>query len=85
MTEVHKDSKNSQDFADKNINPNELVNPSFAQRGYIQVYTGDGKGKTTASLGLAMRALERGWNTLIVLFAKGGENYGALFIQGIKP
>lgn len=57
----------------------ELVNPSFAQRGYIQVYTGDGKGKTTASLGLTMRALGRGWNVLIVLFTKGGDNYGELY------
>ena len=35
---------------------NNLINPNWAQHGYIQVYTGDGKGKTTASLGLAMRA-----------------------------
>jgi len=57
----------------------ELINPSFSQRGYIQVYTGDGKGKTTASLGLTMRALGRGWNVLIVLFTKGGNDYGELF------
>lgn len=57
----------------------ELINPSFAQRGYIQVYTGDGKGKTTASLGLTMRALGRGWNVLIVLFTKGGDHYGELY------
>ncbi len=60
-------------------NGNDLINPTFAQRGYIQVYTGDGKGKTTASLGLAMRALGRGWNVLIVLFTKGGNDYGELF------
>lgn len=62
----------------KNYVNSELINPSFAQRGYIQVYTGDGKGKTTASLGLTMRALGRGWNVLIILFAKGGSNYGEL-------
>ena len=28
----------------------QLINPIFEQHGYIQVYTGDGKGKTTASL-----------------------------------
>ena len=65
--------------SDKYDEDAELVNPSFAQRGYIQVYTGDGKGKTTASLGLSMRALGRGWNVLIVLFTKGGNNYGELF------
>ncbi len=63
----------------KSYNGNELVNPTFGERGYIQVYTGDGKGKTTASLGLIMRALGRGWNILIILFAKGGNHYGELY------
>lgn len=57
----------------------DLVNPRFSQRGYIQVYTGDGKGKTTASLGLTFRALGRGWNVLLVLFTKGGDDYGELY------
>ena len=48
------------------------------QNGYIQIYTGDGKGKTTASLGLAMRALGRCWKVLIIMFTKGGDNYGEL-------
>ena len=55
-----------------------LINPNWDQHGYIQVYTGDGKGKTTASLGLAMRALGRDWKVLIVMFTKGGNNYGEL-------
>ncbi|HIU86695.1 TPA: cob(I)yrinic acid a,c-diamide adenosyltransferase [Candidatus Spyradomonas excrementavium] len=55
-----------------------LVNPEFSEHGYIQVYTGNGKGKTTASLGLATRALGRGWKVLIVMFTKGGNNYGEL-------
>ena len=57
---------------------NNLINPNWAQHGYIQVYTGDGKGKTTASLGLAMRALGRNWHVLIVMFTKGGNDYGEL-------
>lgn len=64
--------------SEKNEN-GELYNPIFDKRGYIQVYTGNGKGKTTASLGLAMRALGRGWKVLIVLFTKGGEDYGELY------
>ena len=55
-----------------------LVNPEFSEHGYIQVYTGNGKGKTTASLGLATRALGRWWKVLIVMFTKGGNNYGEL-------
>lgn len=57
---------------------NNLYNPNWEQHGYIQVYTGNGKGKTTASLGLAMRALGRNWKVLIIMFTKGGDNYGEL-------
>ena len=41
-------------------------------KGYIQVYTGDGKGKTTAALGLAMRAFGAGLNSFMAQFVKGG-------------
>lgn len=57
---------------------NNLINPDWAKHGYIQVYTGNGKGKTTASLGLAMRALGRSWKVLIIMFTKGGNDYGEL-------
>lgn len=60
------------------MNKEHLYNPQFDNHGYIQVYTGDGKGKTTASLGLVLRALGRGWNILMVMFTKGGSNYGEL-------
>lgn len=43
--------------------------------GMLQVYTGDGKGKTTASLGLALRAAGAGKKVGIIFFDKGGENY----------
>ena len=50
------------------------------EHGYIQIYTGDGKGKTTASLGLALRALGHGWKVLIIQFTKGdsGTSYGEI-------
>ena len=57
---------------------NKLINPNWEKHGYIQVYTGNGKGKTTASLGLAMRALGRDWKVLIIMFTKGGNDYGEL-------
>jgi len=41
----------------------------------IQVYTGNGKGKTTASLGLLLRAVSRGMKVAIVAFDKGGSHY----------
>jgi len=45
------------------------------KKGMIQVYTGDGKGKTTAAFGLAIRAKGRGFKVAIVQFMKGVE-YG---------
>lgn len=63
---------------DKNLKNADLINPQWEQHGYIQIYTGNGKGKTTASLGLAMRALGRGWKVLLIMFTKGGSNYGEL-------
>jgi cob(I)alamin adenosyltransferase len=39
--------------------------------GYVHVYTGDGKGKTTAALGLAMRAVGAGWSVFMAQFVKG--------------
>jgi len=40
---------------------------------YIHVYTGDGKGKTTAVLGLTLRAAGAGWRVLFAQFLKHGE------------
>ena len=42
-----------------------------ARRGLIIVYTGNGKGKTTASLGTVFRALGQGWRVLVIQFFKG--------------
>lgn len=52
------------------------------EQGLIQVYTGDGKGKTTATLGLALRAAGHGLRVEIIQFMKGWLGYGEL--QGVK-
>lgn len=45
-------------------------------RGYIQIYTGNCKGKTTAALGLALRAVGRELMVIMIQFMKGGGPYG---------
>ncbi|MGQ9678516.1 MAG: cob(I)yrinic acid a,c-diamide adenosyltransferase [bacterium] len=51
----------------------------------IEVYTGDGKGKTTAAFGLALRALGHNWQVLIVQFMKGDPEYGEVKAVGAIP
>ncbi len=45
-------------------------------QGLVHVYTGDGKGKTTASLGLALRAAGQGFNVFMIQYMKGGAYTG---------
>jgi cob(I)alamin adenosyltransferase len=52
------------------------------ERGYVQLYTGDGKGKTTASLGLVLRALGQGLRPAVLQFMKADPNWGE--IVGLK-
>jgi len=41
------------------------------EKGYVQVYTGNGKGKTTAALGLSLRAVCAGKKVYFAQFVKG--------------
>lgn len=61
-------------------NLDKYVEPISSSQARIQVYTGDGKGKTTAAIGLAVRAAGAGGRVAIVQFDKGydparGEHY----------
>lgn len=48
------------------------------EKGLVQVYTGEGKGKTTAALGLCLRAAGHGLRSVILQFMKGQIDYGEL-------
>ena len=52
--------------------------------GLIHIYTGEGKGKTTAAVGLAVRALGHGLNVCYVHFNKRPELYGYNEIQSLQ-
>ncbi len=61
----------------------------IADLGLVHVYTGDGKGKTSASMGLALRAIGQGCRVSIIQFMKGGAYTGELiaaanFLPNVK-
>ncbi|HUQ02418.1 MAG TPA: cob(I)yrinic acid a,c-diamide adenosyltransferase [Kofleriaceae bacterium] len=59
-------------------------NATATRRGLLVVYTGHGKGKTTAALGLVMRALGRGMKVAVVQFIKGKWKTGErTFCEGL--
>lgn len=56
-----------------------------AGRGLVIVYTGDGKGKTTAALGMALRAVGHGMHVLMIQFIKGSHRYGETMAAKYLP
>lgn len=55
------------------------------KQGLVQVYTGDGKGKTTAAAGLAMRAAGRGLSVTLIQFLKCDSSGEIMFIEKRIP
>ncbi|MFH1426837.1 MAG: cob(I)yrinic acid a,c-diamide adenosyltransferase [Candidatus Kerfeldbacteria bacterium] len=63
------------------VPPSNEFNPR-KRLGLVHVYTGEGKGKSTAALGLAVRAAGQQLKVMIIHFIKGHKDYGELIIQG---
>lgn len=57
--------------------PTQEYNPK-KRLGLVHVYTGDGKGKTTAALGLMMRAAGHGYRSLMIRFLRGYRDTGEM-------
>ena len=56
----------------------------MAKTGYVHVYTGNGKGKTTAAMGLALRAAGAGLKVCIIQFVKGRRTSESLAFEKLK-
>ncbi len=54
-------------------------------KGYVHVYTGDGKGKTTAAFGLALRAVGAGFQVFIGQFLKGSSCSELESVERLSP
>ena len=54
-------------------------------KGYVQVYTGDGKGKTTAAIGLAVRAVGGGLKVFMGQFVKGMDYSELKSLERLSP
>jgi cob(I)alamin adenosyltransferase len=60
----------------KQIQDAEVASKPIASKGLLMVNTGSGKGKSTASFGLVLRALGHGWRVGVVQFIKGAWHTG---------
>jgi len=61
-----------------------MVKPKL-EKGLVQVYTGNGKGKTSAAFGLVLRAIGNGLKVFVIQFIKGGFDYGELQVVKFLP
>ena len=71
MTENERDARHAEKMAKKKAARDKIVATKTIEKGLLIVHTGKGKGKSTAAMGLAVRAIGNGMKVGIVQFVKG--------------
>ena len=71
MTEIEANARHAEKMAKKKIARDKMLATKTLEKGLLIVHTGKGKGKSTAAMGLAVRAIGNGMKVGIVQFVKG--------------
>ena len=71
MTEAEADARHAEKMAKKKAARDRMLATKTIEKGLLIVHTGKGKGKSTAAMGLAVRAIGNGMKVGIVQFVKG--------------
>ena len=71
ITEHERDVRHAEKMAKKKAARDKIVATKTIEKGLLIVHTGKGKGKSTAAMGLAVRAIGNGMKVGIVQFVKG--------------
>ena len=71
MTEEEINERHAEKMAKKKTARDKMLASKMQEKGLLMVHTGKGKGKSTAAMGLALRAIGNGMKVVIVQFVKG--------------